>query len=80
MSAIRRARTAAARGPRIAGRPRRPPIAADGRVPFSEFAGRHEQYEKFYGGAAFLVKQNMYRSYDFAGAGALVDHALALPE
>jgi 4-hydroxyphenylacetate 3-monooxygenase len=46
----------------------------------SEFAGRHEQYEKFYGGAAFLVKQNMYRSYDFAGAGALVDQALALPE
>src|SRR6185436_9925973 len=27
----------------------------------SEFAGRHEQYEKFYGGASFLVKQNMAR-------------------
>jgi len=23
----------------------------------SEFAGRHEQYEKFYGGASFLIKQ-----------------------
>ena len=34
----------------------------------TEFAGRHEQYEKFYGGASFLVKQNMARAYDFAGA------------
>jgi 4-hydroxyphenylacetate 3-monooxygenase len=46
----------------------------------SEFAGRHQQYEKFYGGASFLVKQNMYRNYDFARAGRLVDAALALPE
>ncbi len=46
----------------------------------SEFAGRHQQYEKFYGGASFLVKQNMYRSYDFARAEELVDAALALPE
>jgi 4-hydroxyphenylacetate 3-monooxygenase len=45
----------------------------------SEFAGRHEQYEKFYGGASFLVKQNMARAYDFAGATALVDRALRLP-
>ncbi len=44
----------------------------------TEFAGRHEQYEKFYGGASFLVKQNMARAYDFAGAGRLVDAALAL--
>lgn len=43
----------------------------------SEFAGRHEQYEKFYGGASFLVKQNMARAYDFASATALVDRALA---
>jgi 4-hydroxyphenylacetate 3-monooxygenase len=42
----------------------------------SEFAGRHEQYEKFYGGASFLVKQNMARAYDFASATALVDRAL----
>jgi 4-hydroxyphenylacetate 3-monooxygenase len=46
----------------------------------TEFAGRHEQYEKFYGGASFLVKQNMARAYDFMGATALVDRALALPE
>ena len=44
----------------------------------TEFAGRHEQYEKFYGGASFLVKQNMARAYDFAGAAKLVDRALAL--
>jgi 4-hydroxyphenylacetate 3-monooxygenase len=46
----------------------------------TEFAGRHEQYEKFYGGASFLVKQNMARAYDFAGAARMVDRALALPE
>jgi 4-hydroxyphenylacetate 3-monooxygenase len=46
----------------------------------SEFAGRHEQYEKFYGGASFLIKQNMARAYDFAGATRMVDRALALPQ
>jgi len=46
----------------------------------SEFAGRHQQYEKFYGGASFLVKQNMYRNYDFDAAKALVNATLALPE
>jgi 4-hydroxyphenylacetate 3-monooxygenase len=46
----------------------------------TEFAGRHEQYEKFYGGASFLVKQNMARAYDFAAATGMVDRALALPE
>jgi 4-hydroxyphenylacetate 3-monooxygenase len=46
----------------------------------SEFAGRQQQYEKFYGGASFLVKQNLYRTYDFARADALVAAALALPE
>ena len=44
----------------------------------SEFGNRHQQYEKFYGGASFLVKQNMYRSYDFGRATGLVDKALAL--
>jgi len=43
----------------------------------SEFAGRHQQYEKFYGGASFLVKQNMFRIYDFDAATSLVDRALA---
>jgi 4-hydroxyphenylacetate 3-monooxygenase len=44
----------------------------------SEFGSRHQQYEKFYGGASFLVKQNMYRSYDFGRATGLVDKALHL--
>jgi 4-hydroxyphenylacetate 3-monooxygenase len=46
----------------------------------SEFGSRHQQYEKFYGGASFLVKANVYRNFDFKRAGALVDAALALPE
>jgi len=45
----------------------------------SEFGGRHQQYEKFYGGASFLVKQNVYRNFDFRRATALVDAALKLP-
>jgi 4-hydroxyphenylacetate 3-monooxygenase len=45
----------------------------------SEFGSRHQQYEKFYGGASFLVKQNVYRNFDFKRACALVDAALALP-
>ncbi len=45
----------------------------------SEFGSRHQQYEKFYGGASFVVKQNMFRNYDFKRATALVDAALALP-
>ena len=43
----------------------------------SEFAGRHDQYEKFYAGAPFVVKMNMYRNYDFATSQRLVDEALA---
>jgi 4-hydroxyphenylacetate 3-monooxygenase len=46
----------------------------------TEFANRHQQYEKFYGGASYLVKMNMYRAYDFARAGRMVDSALSLPE
>ena len=45
----------------------------------TEFAGRHQQYEKFYGGASPAVKMNMFRCYDFGRAGALVDSALNLP-
>jgi 4-hydroxyphenylacetate 3-monooxygenase len=44
----------------------------------TEFGSRHQQYEKFYGGAPYVVKQNVYRSYDFKRATALVDAALAL--
>ena len=45
----------------------------------SEFGSRQQQYEKFYGGASFLVKQNVFRNFDFKRAGALVDKALNLP-
>jgi 4-hydroxyphenylacetate 3-monooxygenase len=45
----------------------------------SEFGSRHQQYEKFYGGASFLVKQNVNRFYDYPRAKALVDAALNLP-
>jgi 4-hydroxyphenylacetate 3-monooxygenase len=45
----------------------------------SEFGNRHQQYEKFYGGASFLIKMNVFRSYDFKRAGDLVDAALSLP-
>jgi 4-hydroxyphenylacetate 3-monooxygenase len=44
----------------------------------SEFGNRHHQYEKFYGGASFIVKQNMLRSYDMNRATALVDAALSM--
>jgi 4-hydroxyphenylacetate 3-monooxygenase len=46
----------------------------------SEFGSRHQQYEKFYGGPSFGAKQNLYRNFDFKRAGALVDHALNLPD
>jgi 4-hydroxyphenylacetate 3-monooxygenase len=45
----------------------------------TEFGSRHAQYEKFYGGSSFIVKQNVFRNYDFKRATALVDAALALP-
>jgi 4-hydroxyphenylacetate 3-monooxygenase len=45
----------------------------------SEFGNRHQQYEKFYGGESFLVKQNVYRNFDFARAKSLVEAALKLP-
>jgi 4-hydroxyphenylacetate 3-monooxygenase len=45
----------------------------------TEFGNRHAQYEKFYGGASFLVKQNMNRTYDYERATAMVDTALQLP-
>lgn len=45
----------------------------------TEFGNRHQQYEKFYGGASFLIKMNVFRNYDFKRAGTLVDQALTLP-
>src|SRR5205823_14638993 len=46
----------------------------------SEFGNRHQQYEKFYGGASFLVKMNVFRAYDFKRATAMVDRALGLDD
>lgn len=43
----------------------------------SEFAGRHHQYEMFYVGAPFVVKQRMYDVYDFDRRRELVDRVLA---
>lgn len=45
----------------------------------TEFGSRHQQYEKFYGGSPNIVKQNVYRNFDWKRATALVDSALALP-
>ena len=45
----------------------------------SEFGSRHQQYEKFYGGASFLVKMNVNRYFDWKRATGLVDQALKLP-
>ena len=45
----------------------------------SEFGNRHAQYEKFYGGASFLVKMNMNRAYDFNRATALVERRWRSP-
>jgi len=42
----------------------------------SEFAGRHLQYEMFYSGPV-RYQAHMFRTYDFAGAQALVQAALA---
>jgi 4-hydroxyphenylacetate 3-monooxygenase len=30
----------------------------------SEFAGRHQQYEKFYAGASFIVRNHSFRETD----------------
>jgi len=43
----------------------------------SEFAGRNAQYEMFYPGAPFMVRNYMYRNYDFGPATSLVADALA---
>jgi 4-hydroxyphenylacetate 3-monooxygenase len=42
----------------------------------SEFAGRHQQYEKFYAGASFVVRNYSYTHADWAGLHAVVDGLL----
>ena len=42
----------------------------------SEFAGRHQQYEKFYAGASFVVRNYSYVHADWAAFHAVVDGLL----
>ena len=39
----------------------------------SEFGGRHLQYERFYGGPAFIVRNHSYREADWASFHAVVE-------
>jgi 4-hydroxyphenylacetate 3-monooxygenase len=43
----------------------------------SEFAGRHQSYEKFYAGASFIVRNHSYRETDWNDFNALVDNLMA---
>lgn len=42
----------------------------------SEFAGRHQQYEKFYAGASFIIRNHNYREAPWAELDAIVDGLL----
>jgi 4-hydroxyphenylacetate 3-monooxygenase len=43
----------------------------------SEFAGRHQQYEKFYAGASFIVRNHSFRETDWAAFNKIVDDLMA---
>jgi 4-hydroxyphenylacetate 3-monooxygenase len=43
----------------------------------SEFAGRHLQYEKFYAGASFIIRNHSYRETDWAEFNTLIDKVMA---
>lgn len=43
----------------------------------SEFAGRHQQYEKFYAGASFIVRNHNYRETPWSVFHGYVDQLLA---
>jgi 4-hydroxyphenylacetate 3-monooxygenase len=43
----------------------------------SEFAGRHQQYEKFYAGAAFIVRNHSYREAPWDEFHKIADTLLA---
>jgi 4-hydroxyphenylacetate 3-monooxygenase len=43
----------------------------------SEFAGRHQQYEKFYAGASFIIRNHAYRETDWGEFNKLVDDLMA---
>jgi 4-hydroxyphenylacetate 3-monooxygenase len=43
----------------------------------SEFAGRHLQYEKFYAGASFIIRNHSYRETDWSEFNRLVEDLMA---
>jgi 4-hydroxyphenylacetate 3-monooxygenase len=43
----------------------------------SEFAGRHLQYEKFYAGASFIIRNHSYRETDWGEFNKLVEDFMA---
>ncbi|HEY5635821.1 MAG TPA: 4-hydroxyphenylacetate 3-hydroxylase N-terminal domain-containing protein [Burkholderiales bacterium] len=43
----------------------------------SEFAGRHQQYEKFYAGASFIVRNHNFREAPWAGYHKVVEDLMA---
>jgi 4-hydroxyphenylacetate 3-monooxygenase len=43
----------------------------------SEFAGRHLQYEKFYAGASFIIRNHSYRETDWVEFNKLVDQCMS---
>ena len=43
----------------------------------SEFAGRQQQYEKFYAGASFIIRNHNYREAPWDDFGAVVDRLMA---
>src|SRR5215472_697961 len=43
----------------------------------SEFAGRHLQYEKFYAGASFIIRNHSFRETDWVAFNKLVDVLMA---
>jgi 4-hydroxyphenylacetate 3-monooxygenase len=62
-----------------------PALAPEAKVKFmkaawdaigSEFGSRHTQYEMFYAGARFVTSGHSYRTFDWAGAKALVEGLL----
>ncbi len=43
----------------------------------SEFAGRHQQYEKFYAGASFIVRNHAFREAEWKELDGVVDKLMA---
>ncbi len=43
----------------------------------SEFAGRHQQYEKFYAGASFIIRNHSYRETDWGAFHRIVEQLTA---